>query len=164
MFTPTSAQRAVRHSIIAGLVTISTTVIGAAYQYTLGHGFNIPALLAFIVPFVAAQIVTLWHTLTLNPQLPQAEADTVRNLPAEIQALPSLITGLHGKFDQLIAFLVRPPAASSVSETPTAAVPAASPAPPRSQPAVSQPQFRSALPEISTPLAAISSSNSPLAQ
>ena len=107
MYQPTPSQRALKQSAIAGIVTALATITAAAYQYGLGHGFNVPALLGFLAPFVTAQAVTLFHVLLSSPQAKQAELDTLTNLPAEIKALPGLLAsveqGIHSKLDALLS-------------------------------------------------------------
>ncbi len=116
MYQLTPAQRAIRQSAVAGAITALAAIAGGTYQYALGYGLNIPALLLFLAPFVTGQALTLWHTLASNPQFAQAETDTLKNLPAEIAALPDSLRGLHGKFDTLLDYLTRraaPPVASA---------------------------------------------------
>ena len=107
MYQPTPSQRALKQSAIAGIVTAIATITAAGYQYGLGHGFNIPALLAFLAPFVTAQAITLFHVLISSPQFKQAELDTINNAPAEIKALPGMLAsleqGIHSKLDQLLS-------------------------------------------------------------
>ena len=91
---PTPAQHAIKQSAVAGGITALATIAGGTYQYVLGHGLNIPALLLFLAPFVTGQALTLWHTLRSLPQFPQALTDTVLDLPQEIKALPSLVNSL----------------------------------------------------------------------
>ena len=107
MYQPTAPQRALKQSAIAGIVTAIATITAAGYQYGLGHGFNVPALLAFLAPFVTAQAITLFHVLLSSPQFKQAELDTINNAPAEIKALPGMLAsieqGIHNKLDALLS-------------------------------------------------------------
>ena len=107
MYQPTPSQRALKQSAIAGIVTAIATITAAGYQYGLGHGFNVPALLGFLAPFVTAQAVTLFHVLLSSPQFKQAELDTLNNAPAEIKALPGMLAnveqGIHNKLDALLS-------------------------------------------------------------
>ena len=125
MYQPTPSQRALKQSAIAGIVTAIATITAAGYQYGLGHGFNIPALLAFLAPFVTAQAITLFHVLLSSPQFKQAELDTINNAPAEIKALPGMLAsveqGIHNKLDALLS---RQP----VTPAPTPVVPLVTPA------------------------------------
>lgn len=103
MYTPTKAQQAMKQSAIAGSITALAAIVGGTYQYALGNGLNIPALLLFLAPFVVGQALTLWHTLASSPQFPQALADTALELPQEIRELPELVKSAHQKLDQLFA-------------------------------------------------------------
>ena len=151
-YSPTPAQHAIKQSAIAGTVTAIATIAAGTYQYVLGHGLNLPALLGFLAPFVTAQAVTLWHTLTISPQFKVAAGDTATNLPEEIKALPSAIGGLHQKIDQLLAHLLRQPAPLQAS-VPSVFSTAPTPAP--VQPAPVQPARQFQPQPVSQPSAVI---------
>lgn len=128
MYTPTKAQQTLKQSAIAGSITALAAIVGGTYQYALGNGFNLPALLLFLAPFVVGQALTLWHTLASSPQFPQALADTALELPQEIRELPELVKSAHQKLDQLFAtqhtHTANPPTAPVVAPVQQPAAPA----------------------------------------
>ena len=100
----TTAQNALLHVAESLGISLGLGLVGGTYQYILGHGLNIPALLTFILPIFVGQLTMLYKSILANPNLGQAELDT----------LNEALQGLHGKIDNLLPFLhshpVVPPA------------------------------------------------------
>ena len=101
---PTTAQQALIHTLVSIGVSALLTIAGLVYQFVLGHGLDIPSLLKFIGPVFLGQLSLIWMSLKSNPNLQQAETDTIHEA----------LQGLHDKLDNLLPFLhshpVVPPA------------------------------------------------------
>ena len=98
----TTAQNALLHVAESLGISLGLGLVGGTYQYILGHGLNIPALLTFILPIFVGQLTMLYKSILANPNLGQAELDT----------LNEALQGLHDKFDNLLPFLHSHPVAA----------------------------------------------------
>jgi hypothetical protein len=92
---PTTAQQALIHMLTSIVVSALLTIAGLVYQFVLGHGLDVPSLLKFIGPVFLGQLSLIWMRLGSNPNLQQAETDTIHEA----------LQGLHDKLDNLLPFL-----------------------------------------------------------
>lgn len=99
----TQAQQALIHTAISLGVSALLTIAGLVYQFVLGHGLDVPALLKFIGPVFLGQLSLIFLALRNNPNMAQAEADTIN------QALQ----GLYDKLDAILPFLHSHPVISA---------------------------------------------------
>lgn len=102
-----TAQQALIHTLISVGVSALLTIAGLIYQFVLGHGLDFPNLLKFIGPVFLGQLSLIWMSLRSNPNLQQAETDTIHEA----------LQGLHDKLDNLLPFLhshTSPPVGGSV--------------------------------------------------
>ena len=114
-----TAQQALIHTAISLGVSALLTIAGLAYQFFLGHGLDFPALLRFIGPVFIGQLSLIFLSLKNNPNLGQAELDT----------LNEALQGLHDKIDGLLPFLHSHPVAAP-TPAPAASLPSINITPP----------------------------------
>ena len=91
----TTAQQTIIHLALSVLASALVTLIIGIIQYVSTNGVDLPSLAKYAgVGFVTAVSMML-ATVRTNPNLAQAEADTLKQVPDMVQAL-------HDKVDQLL--------------------------------------------------------------
>ncbi len=120
----TTAQQTIIHLALSVLASALVTLIIGIIQYVSTNGVDLPSLAKYAgVGFVTAVSMML-ATVRTNPNLAQAEADTLKQVPDMVQAL-------HDKVDQLLVMQQAAAVPAQVLQAPAPiAQPTAAPAPP----------------------------------
>jgi hypothetical protein len=88
---PTPAQQAILHVLESVVIAFILTIIAGVYQQIGTHGLDFASLAAFAGTAFLGALGTIYKSVLSNPNLPQAEQDTLLEVKALIeQSLPFL--------------------------------------------------------------------------